>query len=108
MKICPHCGRDSSPDQPICQHCGKPLQPSSGDTTIRYRGPLPRAGGEMRRTTRLEPLFAVKLKLIIGRAADCDLCLAHPMISRHHATLERLPDGRLRLTDLGSINGISV
>jgi ABC-type multidrug transport system ATPase subunit len=108
MKICPHCGRDSSPDQPNCQHCGKPLQASSGDTTVRFRGPLPRAGGDMRRTTRLEPLFAVKPKLIIGRAADCDLCLAHPMISRHHATLERLPDGRLRLTDLGSINGISV
>jgi ABC-type multidrug transport system ATPase subunit len=108
MKICPHCGRESSAEQPTCQHCGKPLQTGSGDTTVRYKGALPHLRHEMRRTTPLEPLFAAKNKLIIGRAADCDICLPHPMISRHHATLERLADGRLTLTDLGSINGTSV
>jgi ABC-type multidrug transport system ATPase subunit len=56
----------------------------------------------------LEILFAGKNRLRIGRAADCDVCLSHPMVSRHHALLERMPDGRLRLTDLESINGSTV
>src|SRR5262249_46384828 len=44
---------------------------------------------------------------LIGRAPECDICLAHPTVSRHHAHLERTPDG-LRLADLGSVNGVHV
>ncbi|HYV39990.1 MAG TPA: ATP-binding cassette domain-containing protein, partial [Gemmataceae bacterium] len=112
MKLCPHCGRETAPDAPTCPHCGKTLTPPApsrrGDTTIRYDGPPLNTRGESRRVTPLDTLFADKTMLLIGRSVDCDVCLSHPMISRHHALLERLPDGRLRLTDLDSVNGISV
>ena len=52
-------------------------------------------------------LFAAKGRLVVGRAPDCDICLPHPMVSRYHALLERLPEG-LRLRDLASVNGVSV
>jgi ABC-type multidrug transport system ATPase subunit len=69
--------------------------------------PLPGKAG-LRRSITLAEIFSKKSKLSVGRAADCDLVLAHPLISRHHAELERLEDGRLRLTDLGSMNGITL
>jgi ABC-type multidrug transport system ATPase subunit len=111
MKICPQCAKENPASAVFCQECGKPLaqQPLSlsGVQTVRYAGPLlgERAA---RRTTPLATLFAGKDRLRIGRASDCDVCLAHPMVSRHHALLERLADGKLRLTDLESINGITV
>ena len=43
-------------------------------------------------------------RLRIGRAADCDLVLDHPSVSRAHAELSH--DGqRWQLRDLGSKNG---
>jgi ABC-type multidrug transport system ATPase subunit len=112
MKICPHCGRETGTDAPLCQHCGKDLTAPSpaahGASTVRYAGPPLSAQRAARRTTPLDTLFASKSVLLIGRSPDCDVCLAHAMISRHHALLERLPDGRLRLTDLDSVNGVSV
>jgi ABC-type multidrug transport system ATPase subunit len=110
MKICPHCGRDNPDDGALCTHCGNALAAASPSQapTVRYAGQLLGARAEARRVTPLDVLFAERSTLRIGRAADCDVCLSHPMISRHHALLERLSDGRLRLTDLGSVNGISV
>jgi|SRR6516225_4059867 len=35
----------------------------------------------------LETLFIARKRLLIGRAADCDICLPHPTISRRHALL---------------------
>ena len=55
----------------------------------------------------IDALFASKARVVIGRAADCDVCLPHPTVSRYHALLERRPEG-LGLRDLGSVNGISV
>jgi serine phosphatase RsbU (regulator of sigma subunit) len=46
-------------------------------------------------------------ELLIGRAADCDLALADPYLSRHHARL-RLTDASARVEDLGSANGTLV
>lgn len=45
--------------------------------------------------------------LVVGRAADCDLTLDDPYLSRHHARL-RLTDGSARVEDLGSANGTLV
>jgi DNA-binding response OmpR family regulator len=42
--------------------------------------------------------------LVLGRAADCDLIVAEPQVSRHHAELRRTGDGFL-LADLNSTNG---
>ena len=44
----------------------------------------------------------------IGRDPQCGLHLPESSVSRHHARLERTARGRLRITDLGSTNGMSV
>lgn len=46
--------------------------------------------------------------LVLGRAADCDLVLAHESVSRHHARLARDADGAWILEDLGSKNGLRI
>jgi ABC-type multidrug transport system ATPase subunit len=46
-------------------------------------------------------------RLSIGRAAECDLVLDSPLVSRHHARLERAGPAHL-LIDLGSTNGTYV
>jgi ABC transport system ATP-binding/permease protein len=45
--------------------------------------------------------------LLIGRAPDCDLTLDSPLVSRHHARLER-SGATHNLIDLGSTNGTFV
>ena len=45
-------------------------------------------------------------RIVIGRADDCDLTVPDDVkVSRRHAAVERLADGRVALVDLGSING---
>lgn len=46
-------------------------------------------------------------QMAIGRAADADVVLADPLVSRHHARLAAR-GGRFVLTDLGSTNGTRV
>ncbi len=46
----------------------------------------------------------VRAATTIGRAADRDVVVADPEVSRHHAEVRRLPDG-YRLVDCGSANG---
>ena len=46
-------------------------------------------------------------EFLIGRAADCDLKLENPMVSRHHCVLT-IQDGHLFVRDLKSINGTGV
>lgn len=43
-------------------------------------------------------------EFLIGRAADCDLRLRIPAVSRHHCQI-RLGAGEATLVDLGSSNG---
>ena len=45
-------------------------------------------------------------RTILGRAEDATIQLAHPSVSRHHAEVLVLPDGRLELVDSGSSNGL--
>ena len=56
------------------------------------------------RLPRLALPAAGHRRLTIGRASDCDLMLADPSVSRHHAELRRQDEGWL-LVDLGSTNG---
>jgi pSer/pThr/pTyr-binding forkhead associated (FHA) protein len=44
-------------------------------------------------------------KLSIGSAAENDIVVHDPRVSRHHCTIELLPDGRTVLQDNGSLNG---
>jgi len=46
-------------------------------------------------------------ELLIGRHPDCDVVLAGPTVSRHHAQLQ-FRDGRWILRDLESMNGTRV
>lgn len=57
-------------------------------------------------SSRKEPVRVTKSSFVIGRAADCDLQLASPLVSRHHCALV-VKDG-VRLRDLGSRNGTHV
>src|SRR5947208_10631298 len=45
--------------------------------------------------------------LVVGRTADNDLSIDHPLVSRHHARFERA-GARWTVTDLGSTNGTYV
>lgn len=46
-----------------------------------------------------------RTRLRVGRGEDCEIRLEDDTVSRRHAHIERLADGRLRVTDLGSSNG---
>ncbi len=41
----------------------------------------------------------------VGRTESCEIRIEDDTVSREHATLEALGDGRIRLTDLQSSNG---
>ena len=47
-------------------------------------------------------------RFLIGRDEDCDLVLDDPQVSRQHASLSVMEDGRTELKDLGSSNGVRV
>ncbi len=75
-----------------------------------YQAPTPSQAGYDRLIIirEGEPTRSVPLKkavTAIGRALDGDVVLDGNGVSRNHARLERGPDGRYRLTDLGSTNG---
>lgn len=114
MKLCSSCQRGNSDDATLCQACGQFFLASgsggaAANATVRLQGPSPTASRTgLQRSIAVADLFARKSKLRIGRAADCDLILTHPLVSRQHAELTRLPDGRLWLTDLGSVNGTTM
>lgn len=46
-------------------------------------------------------------KILIGREADCDLCIDHPAVSRHHAAIS-VADESASIEDLGSRHGTRV
>ena len=45
---------------------------------------------------------------VVGRARGCDVRLDDSSVSRRHAELVRLPDGRLYVTDCATTNGTFV
>jgi signal transduction histidine kinase len=49
--------------------------------------------------------FKVGIECLIGRGADCTICLSDRGTSRHHARLRLVPDGGYVVEDLGSRNG---
>jgi eukaryotic-like serine/threonine-protein kinase len=47
-----------------------------------------------------------KPSIIVGRDPTCDLRLDDARVSRQHIRIDRLPDGQMAVTDLGSMNGV--
>ncbi|MGH1345513.1 MAG: FHA domain-containing protein [Nannocystales bacterium] len=52
--------------------------------------------------------FVLEERTRVGRAADADIQLDEPYVSRHHARVRRQPDGSFELCDLGSTAGTTV
>jgi ABC-type multidrug transport system ATPase subunit len=109
MKTCSVCHTENAEGDKFCRQCGRPLDlPPEDKTRVWTGGALPVAGkGPTHLTFVVTALFAGKDRIVIGRAPDCDIALAHPMVSRYHALLEHRTDG-LRIRDLASVNGVSV
>lgn len=63
----------------------------------------PSATGTFRQPTSVRPLPTRTVR--IGRAADNDLVIDDLVVSRRHAELRVLPDGRYEIVDLASHNG---
>lgn len=64
---------------------------------------MPAATGTFRQPTTVRPLPAKTVR--IGRDAGNDLVIDDLVVSRHHAELRALADGRHEIVDLGSHNG---
>lgn len=91
----------SIPTQALDQ--GAPAAPpSSQKTEIATPGTAPRT-----QVLTLNTFDSKAPKTTIGRE-DCDINLSHPLVSRFHAQIDRLPDGSHKLRDAGSTNGTFV
>ena len=89
-----------------------PIEPGAPpEQTMVHRVPPPvPPGTALRVATPGRPPRDVPIDgrpLTIGRAADAEVAVADPLVSRHHARLAARA-GRLVLTDLGSRNGTRV
>ncbi|HVS35533.1 MAG TPA: ATP-binding cassette domain-containing protein [Gemmataceae bacterium] len=110
MKRCTACRTENDDANKFCQQCGRLIDAESEppeDATVHWKGgALPGRLGPVP-AVPVEKLFAAKARIVIGRAADCDVVLPHPLVSRYHAVVERRADG-LRIGDLSSVNGVFI
>ena len=47
-------------------------------------------------------------RMVLGRGEECDVSINHPSVSRVHAEIRRVSEGRYEFVDLGSANGVRV
>jgi pSer/pThr/pTyr-binding forkhead associated (FHA) protein len=47
-------------------------------------------------------------RAVIGRGEECEIAINHPSVSRVHAEIRPIGDGRYEIVDLGSANGVRV
>ncbi|MEV4558856.1 FHA domain-containing protein [Kitasatospora sp. NPDC049285] len=80
-----------------------PVQPQP---PVHPLGGQPQQGGGLGNPTMVRSLAAGMRTIRIGRALDNDIVVSDLQVSRHHAELRQLPDGRWEIVDLGSHNGI--
>ncbi|KJK57265.1 FHA domain-containing protein [Saccharothrix sp. ST-888] len=88
-----------------------PAQQPSGFPQQQAPAPQPADGGAQSQPglgspTMVRSLSAGSRTIRIGRALDNDIVVSDLQVSRHHAELRQLPDGRWEIVDLGSHNGI--
>ncbi|GAA1500500.1 FHA domain-containing protein [Kitasatospora kazusensis] len=86
---------------------GTPPQwaPPSPGIPQQQGAPLPAAAGRAN-PTMIRNLTPAMRVIRIGRALDNEIVVSDLQVSRHHAELRQLPDGRWEIVDLGSHNGI--
>ncbi|HET9931936.1 MAG TPA: FHA domain-containing protein [Polyangiaceae bacterium] len=70
---------------------------SSVDRLVMLMGPSPGAEFEL-----------TQQRMVIGRGEDCDVALNHASVSRIHAEMHPLGDGRYEIVDRQSANGVRV
>ncbi|MFB7614208.1 FHA domain-containing protein [Kitasatospora sp. NPDC056181] len=100
-------GQPQAQPQPFPQQQGFPQPgPQGGFPQQQAQQQAPRhdAGGPQ--PTMIRSLSAGMNTVRIGRALDNDIVVSDLQVSRHHAELRQLPDGRYEIVDLGSHNGI--
>ncbi|MFF2039683.1 FHA domain-containing protein [Kitasatospora sp. NPDC058170] len=96
-----------APQHGAAQHGGFPQQgfPEQGFPQEGFaQQQAPQHGGPQ--PTMIRSLASMTRTLRIGRALDNDIVVSDLQVSRHHAELRQLPDGRYEIVDLGSHNGI--
>jgi ABC transport system ATP-binding/permease protein len=47
-------------------------------------------------------------RMVLGRGEECDISINHPSVSRVHAEIRRVGEGRYEFVDLGSANGVRI
>ncbi|WP_431681116.1 FHA domain-containing protein [Kitasatospora sp. KL5] len=101
---------DTPAPQPAVPHQGHPHQghpqhaPVPPQAHVPHQAqPLPNGLGN---PTMVRNLTAGMRTIRIGRALDNDIVVSDLQVSRHHAELRQLADGRWEIVDLGSHNGI--
>ncbi|MHB9025738.1 MAG: FHA domain-containing protein [Armatimonadota bacterium] len=119
--VCPRCGAQNPNDHRFCKDCGTPLEINDAgklddDTIIiQLLEDRSKATTPAERVARLwlldltgehvERVYELSdEQVIVGRRADCAVCLPGNTISRRHAQI-RHADGQYLLADLGSTNG---
>ncbi|MFZ4277264.1 FHA domain-containing protein [Streptomyces arboris] len=96
-----HFGNPSDGPRAVLQGREPPARPAAADRPSAVS--MPAATGTFRQPTTVRPLPARTVR--IGRDAGNDLVIDDLVVSRHHAELRALPDGRHEIVDLGSHNG---
>lgn len=82
--------------------------PATGNfVTLTYRNPQAQRAQQAATVAQSYPLDPNDPQITIGREG-MDIVLDNPQVSRQHAVIERAPDGRHVLRDLGSTNGTYV
>ncbi|MFJ9846221.1 FHA domain-containing protein [Kitasatospora sp. NPDC101155] len=104
-------GQQPQPQQqfvPQQQHAPQPEQPQHGGFPQQqgFQAPPQHGGGGTPQPTMIRNLTSAMRTVRIGRALDNDIVVSDLQVSRHHAELRQLPDGRYEIVDLGSHNGI--
>ncbi|MGW2545309.1 ATP-binding cassette domain-containing protein, partial [Kitasatospora sp. NPDC001574] len=91
------------------QQAQQPYPPQQGfphQQGFPQQGAAPHEGPGGPQPTVIRNLTAGMNTIRIGRALDNDIVVSDLQVSRHHAELRQLPDGRYEIVDLGSHNGI--
>ncbi|MEV7354894.1 FHA domain-containing protein [Kitasatospora sp. NPDC091276] len=95
------------PPFPQQQHPYQPQpQPQLGGFPQQQAFPPGPQDGDGPQPTIIRNLTAAMRTVRIGRALDNDVVVSDLQVSRHHAELRQLQDGRYEIVDLGSHNGI--
>ncbi|MBN2497414.1 MAG: FHA domain-containing protein, partial [Deltaproteobacteria bacterium] len=110
---CPSCGTAIKPDDAFCASCGHNLKeaPKGGSTMFMHTASPDAEVKKRARLVLIKPdgsegtVFTLAEKTTIGRSQGTIMFPKDPYISPRHAELQ-YADGKLRILDLTSLNGV--